>query len=50
MVYDALGRLVYETMAETDFKVISTNLQNGYYIIKIIDRSKVISRIVPISF
>jgi hypothetical protein len=50
MVYDALGRLVYETMAETDFKVISTNLQNGYYIIKIIDKNKVISRIVPISF
>jgi hypothetical protein len=49
LMYDALGRLVYESKAETDFKVISVNLQNGYYMIRVIDKNKIISRIVPIS-
>jgi hypothetical protein len=49
LVYDVLGRAVYETSSETDYKVISTNLQNGYYMVKLINNNKIITRIVPIS-
>ena len=49
LVYDVLGRMVLETRSETDYKVISTNLRIGYYMVKLIDNHKITTRIVPIS-
>jgi hypothetical protein len=48
-IYDLLGRAVHVAKGTTSYETISTNLQNGYYLIKIIDNNKITTRIIPIN-
>jgi hypothetical protein len=48
-IYDILGRMVYETTSDTDYKVINTNLENGYYMVKLVNNTNITTQIIPIS-